>query len=244
MFDNHQSEISISYNGLAEAVVNILKFFGVLFASTFLVLSFWYIRAWIPSVVDGSYKEYVIWIDSLFTGIVPSSWFQAHLRLPFFDVFLRGVWFSYVFCLVFGSSFFYCTRNEPTRHFIAVFLTLSIGLLIHYMLPTQPPWMAVEGVERINGALFTNADKNLTAAMPSIHQAIVGLVGCTIWKTGFWGKFIAISYNLLMAFALVYLGEHFVIDSIAGILLSFFCWRAALFFPFANKKPPAYRNYN
>lgn len=243
MLDDLQSEISVSLNGLAEAFANILKFFGVLFASICLALSFWYIRAWIPSVADGSYKEYAIWIDSLFTGIVPSSWVQAHLRLPFLDFFLRGVWFSYVICLIFGSTFFYCTGNEPTRHFIAAFLTLSIGLLIHYILPTQPPWMAVEGIERINGAVFTTADKNLTAAMPSIHQAIVGLAGCTIWKKGFWSKLIAIIYNLLMAFALVYLGEHFVIDSLAGVLLAFFCWRAALFF-FREQETSRIRNYN
>jgi membrane-associated phospholipid phosphatase len=84
--------------------------------------------------------------------------------------------------------------------------------------------MAVEGVIRINGEKFTQFDKNLTAAMPSIHQAVICLFGCALWGQGILGKFIAILYNILMLLAIIYLGEHFLVDSIGGCLLAISCW--------------------
>jgi uncharacterized membrane protein (Fun14 family) len=72
--------------------------------------------------------------------------------------------------------------------------------------------MAVKGVIRINGNQFISLDKNLVAAMPSIHQAIICLAGCALWQYGTYGRSIAIGYNAAMAFALIYLGEHFLAD--------------------------------
>jgi membrane-associated phospholipid phosphatase len=236
MLNQHRLDNAVSIDGLIEAFRQISTLVLVSLASISLAISFWYIRAWIPSAVDGSHKDYVIWFDSLLTGTVPSVWFQAHLRFSFLDVFFRCVWFSYMFCLICGSAFFYCVKNEPARHLISVFLTLSVGLLIHYLLPTQPPWMAIDGVERIDGAFFTSVDKNLTAAMPSIHQAIICLAGCAMWKKGRGGKSFALLYNCLMAVALVYLGEHFVIDSAAGVILALCCWHTAKYILPVNEK--------
>ena len=87
--------------------------------------------------------------------------------------------------------------------------------------------MAVEGVIRINGAFYTSADKNLVAAMPSIHQAIICLLGCALWRYGNLGRLVSITYNVLMAISLVYLGEHYVVDSIAGVIVATSSWLLA-----------------
>jgi membrane-associated phospholipid phosphatase len=84
--------------------------------------------------------------------------------------------------------------------------------------------MAVEGVVRINGDYFSKLDKNLVAAMPSIHQAIICLFGCFLWNYGLLGKAIAIFYNFIMLIALVYLGEHYVVDSLVGIFIAIPAW--------------------
>ena len=157
-------------------------------------------------------------------GTVPSLWVQQNIRIEFLDVFFRQVWLSYVVILLFGSTFAYCVRADTIRHLLSITLTLLTGLFIHCLIPTQPPWMAVEKVIRINGNYYTMVDQNLTAAMPSIHQAIVALLGCVVWEFGLWGKVTALSYNLLMLIALVYLGEHFVVDSLAGILIAIQSW--------------------
>jgi hypothetical protein len=218
----------ISIAGLVEAGKNIwvwtLKCLIVLALSITLAILFWKIRAWIPSTLDYSYKSYAIGIDSAFSGTVPSLWMQQNFRSEVLDIFLRGVWFSYSFFILFGSTFVFFLQAKTKRHLLSVLLTLSAGLLIHYLLPTEPPWMAVDGVIRINGDYFTTLDENPIAAMPSIHQAIICLFGCVLWNYGFWGRAIAVFYNVIMLVALVYLGEHYVIDSLAGIFIAIIAW--------------------
>lgn len=221
----------ITKKGLLEATKNIFKLIAMtllLFSlSLICALLFWYIRASIPGLVNHSYKAYVIYLDSFFSGIVPSLWLQQHFRNAFLDNFLRWIWFSYVYLLVFGTPFVFIIRGETKRYFLSTLLTLLIGLLINYILPTQPPWMAIEGVIRINGDKFTALDKNLTAAMPSIHQAIACVFGCFLWKYRIYGKVIGVAYNIVMAIALVYLGEHFIVDAIPAIAIAIGSWIAA-----------------
>jgi membrane-associated phospholipid phosphatase len=219
---------SISLAGLFEAykyiVVFILKAIFICSFSIVCAFLFWRIRDWIPSVFNYSYKDYAIYLDSVLFGTVPSLWVQQNIRTEFLDIFFRKVWLSYVVVLLFGSTFAFCVRADTMRHLLSVSLTLVTGLFIHCLIPTQPPWMAVEKVIRINGDYYTMLDQNLTAAMPSIHQAIIALLGCVLWKFGLWSKVAVCSYNLLMLIALVYLGEHFVIDSLMGILLAIQSW--------------------
>ena len=80
---------------------------------------------------------------------------------------------------------------------------------MHYIISTQPSWMAIEKIIRVNGDKFTELDNNLTAAMPSIHQAMICIFTCALWKYRIYGKIFAIIYNSAMVIALVYLGEHF-----------------------------------
>jgi membrane-associated phospholipid phosphatase len=222
---------SVSIEGLREAAKTELKWIG----TTFLLLcvslicahSFWHIRAMIALVVDHSYKAYVIWLDSFLFGTVPSLWMQQHFRTEFFDGFFRWIWFSYTYVILLGAPVVFMIRGETKRYVLSCVLTLGTGLLVHYVLPTQPPWMAIDEVIRINGEDFTKIDKNLIAAMPSIHQAIICVLGCALWKYRIYGKVLGIGYNVVMAIALVYLGEHFVVDAILGIMIALGSWFAA-----------------
>jgi membrane-associated phospholipid phosphatase len=226
---NHEVlRMSVSKEGLLEACGDIFKWLGkallVLALSIACAIGFWYIRAEIANSIATSYKTYVVYLDSLIFGQIPSLWMQTNLRSDMMDSFLRWVWFTYLYSLIFGANLVYILRRGVLRYLVAAMLVLSIGLMIHYLIPTQPPWMSVEGVVRINGERFTHMDKNLMAAMPSIHQAMVSVVGCVLWEYGLFGKLSAISYNLIMAIALVYLGEHFVVDLIAGTVIALFSW--------------------
>lgn len=60
--------------------------------------------------------------------------------------------------------------------------------------------------------------------MPSIHPAIISLFGCFLWNYGFLGKTTAVVYNVLMLIALVYLGEHYVVDTLVEIFMVIFAW--------------------
>ena len=222
---------SVSIEGFREAAKTEFKWIGTIFlllcVSVICAHSFWHIRAVIPTIVNHSYKAYVIWLDSFLFGTVPSLWIQQHFRSEPLDVSFRWIWFSYTYVILFGAPFVFMIRGETKRYVLSCILTLGLGLLVHYALPTQPPWMAVDEVIRINGEYFTAIDKNLTAAMPSIHQAIICLFGCALWKYRIYGKVLGIGYNILMVIALVYLGEHFVVHSILGIIIALGSWFGA-----------------
>jgi hypothetical protein len=64
----------------------------------------WHIRACVPASVYHSYKTYVIWLDSPIFGMLLSLWFQQHFQCELLDIIMRGVWFSYGFVIIFGST--------------------------------------------------------------------------------------------------------------------------------------------
>jgi membrane-associated phospholipid phosphatase len=65
---------------------------------------------------------------------------------------------------------------------------------------------------------YSHFESNPVAAMPSLHAAFPVLVWLIMWKIQpRWG-WATIVYPLLMDFAVVYLGEHYVIDVLAGTL--------------------------
>ena len=152
---------------------------------------------------------------------------QANLRNEHLDTFLRAVWFSYSAVIMLGANVVFILRGDTRRYLVSLVLVLSAGLLVHYLLPTEPPWMAVEGVLRVEGEQYTSMDKNLTAAMPSIHQAVASLFGCALWKYRTYGRFLALAYTVAMSAAIVYLGEHYFVDSIAGVALALGSWVSA-----------------
>jgi membrane-associated phospholipid phosphatase len=65
------------------------------------------------------------------------------------------------------------------------------------------------------------ASSDLVAAVPSLHAGGIMLFTIFFWRRAnrFW-KGVLVAYNPLMAFALVYTGEHYVSDILAGWLLA------------------------
>jgi hypothetical protein len=67
--------------------------------------------------------------------------------------------------------------------------------------------------------------QNDVAAMPSLHTALTTMVALIMASYGRRWRWVGITYVALMATALVYLGEHYVIDEIAGIALAVGVWK-------------------
>lgn len=81
-------------------------------------------------------------------------------------------------------------------------------------------------------ALFTRGSEfaNNVAAMPSLHAAYPMLILLFFWPRARWlVRVLLVSYVLAMAFTLVYAGEHFVTDELAG-------WACAIAVYFAGSR--------
>ncbi|MGZ8676443.1 MAG: phosphatase PAP2 family protein [Solirubrobacterales bacterium] len=113
----------------------------------------------------------------------------------------------------------------------------DIGAIFYAALPTAPPWWAAENgradprVRRIMvevgqehwgrswDALYGFLGSNPWAAMPSLHFAASLMAAILLTEAGPVEGAIGWAYAGTLGFALVYLGEHYVIDLIAGAAL-------------------------
>jgi membrane-associated phospholipid phosphatase len=75
------------------------------------------------------------------------------------------------------------------------------------------------GLKLVGGALDQSQYLvNPVAAMPSLHMAYATLAAGFFWfGKPWWGKVLLALYPTAMAISLVYGGEHYVIDEIAGV---------------------------
>lgn len=113
----------------------------------------------------------------------------------------------------------------------------DLGCALYFLVPTAPPWWAaaegytpgegrrvmVEVGEETWGRawpyLYESLGSNPWAAMPSLHFATSLLAAILLAESGPAAGAVGWSYALSLGFALVYLGEHYVIDLVAGAAL-------------------------
>jgi hypothetical protein len=132
-------------------------------------------------------------------------------------------------------------RHLFPQFLIALLLVSYLGLAVYALLPTAPPWLAaqeghIEGVEKATRQIAdrlapgryeagaTLAGSNEVAAMPSLHFAVPVLIALVALRTSRWAGRLALAYVAAMAFTLVYLGEHYVVDEIAGLGIAAIAW--------------------
>jgi membrane-associated phospholipid phosphatase len=115
--------------------------------------------------------------------------------------------------------------------------TYDIGCAIYFLVPTAPPWWAseqglVEGrVRRIMvevgekfwgrawQRMYDSLGGNPWAAMPSLHFGTSLMAAVLLSEAGPGEGTVGWAYAASLGFGLVYLGEHYVTDLIAGALL-------------------------
>ncbi len=184
----------------------------------------------------------------LFDGALPSQYLQdrwcgdtCNYYVPprWYDVALTAVYYSH-FLVAPTVAFVLWLRNRATWiHFMRRYLTINIvGLIGYITVPMAPPWMASDfglidgGVARLTGRGWSEiglggfhqalADVgNPTAAMPSLHAGIAALVAMyAVQRLRSPWRWLLLAYPLVMSLMLVYYGEHYVIDLIAGWLVA------------------------
>jgi membrane-associated phospholipid phosphatase len=170
-------------------------------------------------------------------GDLPGATLQHWLYTPgsigLLDLLLALVYLSYfVVPHAVGVWLLARSRDRFWRYVALSGLLFAIGLLGFALLPTAPPWQASAGEphrivhELMNGASSHPAygfDPNPVASMPSIHLGVTAFL-IPLARRGGW-RAAAIVYTALMGLALVYLGEHYVVDALAGAATASLAWR-------------------
>ena len=179
---------------------------------------------------------------ALFAGSVPSVWLQQHLWTPghfhWYDYAAWGIYMTHFFAVWVVAAVLWRVSHDQFRRYAVLTITLTLGAFLTYWLyPAQPPWLAGDGgnlpvvdrivpevwgqlgVQTVQSAYENGGFVNTVAAMPSLHAAYPFMLMLFFWPAGKLVRIVLGFYTLAMAFTLVYGGEHFVIDILAGWLM-------------------------
>jgi membrane-associated phospholipid phosphatase len=155
------------------------------------------------------------------------------------------VWAHWVWFFVPHSSMLYVLlrhREQFPRAAVQLYGAFDLGAIVYWAVPTAPPWyaarhgrMAVPDMPRVRrmmeeygaefwqdnwGPLYSFLGGNPLAAMPSIHFATSVMAAHVLTDTGAVAGAVGWTYALTLGFALVYLGEHYLVDLLAGFTLT------------------------
>jgi membrane-associated phospholipid phosphatase len=177
-------------------------------------------------------------------GTVPTVWLQQHLYHPghvyWYDALMTLIYTSHFLATPVLAAILWLRDRAAWMQFISRVILLSLtGLATYILFPEAPPWMASRdgfisahiGRLSARGWIWLHASNvkqalahaqedgtNAVAAMPSLHVAFACLVAIFIGsKLRSRWRWLLVLYPMAMGFALVYLGEHYVVDLIAGV---------------------------
>jgi membrane-associated phospholipid phosphatase len=160
-------------------------------------------------------------------GTLPTLWLQHHLlghARSFFDwatVVVHASWF--VVPWLAGLLVTLRRRERIGSFFIAWLVLWAVVLPVFALTPMQPPWMANHDVTRVVATKLGSdvRDPNPFAAMPSMHVALPAVIAFWfIRERWFAPGTVMILYSALVGFEVVFSGEHYVTDVIAGFLVA------------------------
>jgi hypothetical protein len=201
------------------------------------------------------YMGYAIELEQNWFGTpVPSVRMQhafGHVgQIGWLDQLLVMVHASHFLVFLFFALRLWLVRQQGFARFkLAMLLVMYTGIALYFIVPTVPPWMAagrfyvVDPIEHIPAQVYNLAtpalaqsfDVNPVAAMPSLHAAFPALLTLTCFEHfGVWG-FAMLAYTLAVFFAIVYLGEHYVIDVLAGATLACLAYLVAYRVPVVTR---------
>ena len=181
-------------------------------------------------------------VDQAVFGTLPTVWLQSHL------VDGTPHWYDAVAALTYASHYlvlpivtlvvWFAHRDQFRAWVCGVMALVGVGVAGYLLVPAAPPWLAsqwevIGPVSRISAAGWqvlhldavghllsaSQSTSNPVAAMPSLHAAVPVLVLGFLWRSaGVRLRSLFLAYAVLMALVLVYTGEHYAVDVVAGWL--------------------------
>jgi hypothetical protein len=182
--------------------------------------------------------------DEALLGTVPSVWLQARLvdgSAHWYDVVAALVYVTHFITIPLITAVVWFRLRDRFGQWLTAVLAMSlIGIAGYLAYPAAPPWLAAERgdigtLERIShlgwehlgldaiGSLVQlgQSGSNPVAAMPSLHAGAAMLAALFLWPSvSRVSRVMLAAYALAMALTLVYTGEHYVVDVLAGWLVA------------------------
>ena len=195
-------------------------------------------------------------LDRMLTpgGDLPTVWLQHHLyhgRTGPLEVLAVFAYAGHFFVpLALGTALIFARRTEVfTLLMFSILIAAVAAMAIYVLFPTAPPWLAAQdgyvyGVHHIlkqalvdlhmpslAAAEGDSSKYDVTAALPSLHTTfpLLCFLAARHARLPRWGLTVLAGNVLAVVFSIVYTGEHYVVDVVAGLLLALAAWRLANF---------------
>jgi hypothetical protein len=135
----------------------------------------------------------------------------------------------FVLPIVVGFIFWVNSREHYWRFIAALLLMCFLAFVTYLFWPSAPPWYQVPGVVKINDQtvhrlwgytlvfVYHAFNPNQFAAFPSLHAAFPALAAVYAWRRYRALAVGLIVWTLAVVVAIVYLGEHYVVDALASV---------------------------
>lgn len=142
--------------------------------------------------------------------------------------------------IVVGFVFWLRSRDHYHRFVAALLLMAFLSFITYLFWPSAPPWYQFkegvapagqaihkilnETVDKFWGAnyivtpIYTHLNPNQFAAFPSLHAAFPALAAVYAWHKYRALAIVLVVWTLAVLASIVYLGEHYVIDGLDGLL--------------------------
>ena len=173
---------------------------------------------------------------ALFGGAIPTLVLQKAFYQPgvvgIQDIVAMVFYFMhFVLPIVVGFIFWINRREHYWRYIAALLLMCFLAFATYLFWPSAPPWYQLHDVVKINDhtvraiwgytlvtPIYHSFNPNQFAAFPSLHAAFPALA--TVYA---WSRYRALAIGLALwsaavVVSIVYLGEHYVADALAGFV--------------------------
>lgn len=218
-----------------------------------LLFGYEYLRGIVPMLSMQPHIFPMIHADTYLFGFIPTLKLQSAL-------FHAGVnrWYDYVAVTLYISHFvvpmivafvfWLFDRKHFKRYTTGILLLSYMAFFTYIIFPAMPPWMASnlgylppldKIMDQVLGSfahpisvpsIYRFFGANLVAAVPSLHAAYPWLIFLFVHnKIKNWA-FLLLPYVFGVWFAVMYLGEHYAIDVIIGIIYASVAYLIISFF--------------
>ncbi len=200
-----------------------------------------YLRGIIPDLTIRAHTMPMIVADKFIFGYIPSVKFQEVLfnsqSLQWYDYLSVILYSSHFIIPMFIAFVFWLNDRKHFKSYTSGFLILSyLAFFTYIIFPATPPWMAsnqgyLPPLSKIMDQVYASFahpisvpsiykffGANLVAAFPSLHAAYPWIIFLFIRKKSKILSYVSLLYVFGVWFSVIYLGEHYFVDVLAGII--------------------------
>jgi len=185
-----------------------------------------------PDITRALYR----WDVALF-GVEPTVWAERFIHPVLTDLLTVCYWLFYVMGPLLGLILYLRREHEAFRAtMVSIVLCLYLGYIGYVAWPASAPrlFMPEAYVIPLHGTPLLDYTRAATVAVPltaygafpSLHCAVAVLAVLLAWRYQRWFAWVQMPFAAGLVFGTVYLRHHWVVDILAGMVLTVFSFWA------------------